>query len=81
MAPEALPPGYRRWVTSASRVAEPCLPVNLEASRYGTFDPDVARKAINWKAGCTERNRGLIEAYARNAEKVSHALFSGLWWS
>lgn len=29
MAPDALPSGYRRWVTNASRVAAPCLPVNL----------------------------------------------------
>ncbi|ORY90918.1 hypothetical protein BCR35DRAFT_261329 [Leucosporidium creatinivorum] len=69
MAPEALPSGYRRWVTSASRVAEPCLPVNLSASRFGTFDPEIARKAKEWKAGCTTRNLGLIEEYARNAEK------------
>lgn len=70
MAPEALPSGYRRWITNASKVAEPCLPVNLEASRYGRFDPDVARKAINWKTGATPRNQLLIEQYASNAEKV-----------
>ena len=29
MAPEALPTGYRRWITNASRVAEPCLPINI----------------------------------------------------
>jgi hypothetical protein len=69
MAPEALPSGYRRWITNASRVAEPCLPVNLSASRTRTFDPAIARKAITWRSGATPRNATLIEAYARSAEK------------
>ncbi|GJN87945.1 hypothetical protein Rhopal_000900-T1 [Rhodotorula paludigena] len=68
MAPEALPSGYRRWITQASRVSEPCLPVNLSAYRSGTFDPAVARKAIEWGRGATDKNRGLIEAYAKRGE-------------
>lgn len=68
MAPEALPPGYLRWVTTASRVAEPCLPVNLSAYRTNTFDPAIARSAITWKSGATPRNASIIEEYARKAE-------------
>ncbi|BGP22311.1 peroxisomal membrane protein 4 [Rhodotorula toruloides] len=68
MAPEALPPGYRRWITQASRVSEPCLPVNLSAYRSGTFDPSVARKTLTWGRGATPKNRVLIELYAKNAE-------------
>ncbi|GAA5862498.1 hypothetical protein JCM8547_002084 [Rhodosporidiobolus lusitaniae] len=70
MAPEALPSGYRRWITNASRVAEPCLPINITTARYGVFDPDVARRAITWEKGpATVRNAGLIEAYARRGEQ------------
>ena len=69
MAPEALPPGYRRFITGASRVAEPCLPVNLSVSRVGTFDPAEARRALEWKGGATPRNASIIELYASNAEK------------
>ncbi|SGY70265.1 BQ5605_C004g03131 [Microbotryum silenes-dioicae] len=68
MSPEALPSGYRRWITQASRVAEPCLPLNLAASRTGRFDPEQARKTITWKSGATPRNALLIEEYARAAE-------------
>ncbi|GAA6000664.1 hypothetical protein JCM10207_004599 [Rhodosporidiobolus poonsookiae] len=69
MAPEALPAGYRRWITQASRVSEPCLPVNLTATRDGVFDPEIARRAATWGRGATERNRALIEAYAQAGEK------------
>ena len=69
MAPEALPPGYRRFVTGASRVAEPCLPVNLSATRHGYFDPAEARKALLWKGGATPHNAALIEQYAAAADK------------
>ncbi|GAA6061716.1 hypothetical protein JCM10212_004948 [Sporobolomyces blumeae] len=69
MAPETLPSGYRRWITNASKVSEPCLPVNLSASRTGVFDPDVARKTLEWGRGATGQNAALIEAYAQNAEK------------
>ncbi|KAL8279225.1 hypothetical protein RQP46_008262 [Phenoliferia psychrophenolica] len=69
MAPEALPPGYRRFITGASRVAEPCLPVNLSVTRYGTFDPSEARRALEWKGGATPQNASIIEQYASNAEK------------
>ena len=69
LAPEALPSGYRRWVTNASRVPEPCLPVNLGASREGKFDPNMARKVINWRKPTTAANATLIEAYASRAEK------------
>ncbi|SCV72374.1 BQ2448_3911 [Microbotryum intermedium] len=69
MSPEALPSGYRRWITQASRVAEPCLPLNLAVSRTGHFDPEQARKTITWKSGATPRNAMLIEDYARAAEK------------
>jgi hypothetical protein len=69
MAPEALPPGYRRFVTGASRVAEPSLPVNLSVTRTGTFDPAIARKSLTWKAGATPHNAALIQAYANNADK------------
>jgi hypothetical protein len=65
MAPEALPSGYRRWITNASKVSPPCLPVNLERSRIGTFDPAIARKGI---AVATLKNKGVIEAYAKAAE-------------
>ncbi|TNY20044.1 hypothetical protein DMC30DRAFT_272138, partial [Rhodotorula diobovata] len=68
MAPEALPAGYRRWITQASRVSEPCLPVNLSASRSGTFDPSVARRALTWGRGATPLNAARIEAYAQRAE-------------
>lgn len=44
MAPEALPAGYRRWVTNASRVAAPCLPVNLAAYRTGQFSTETAKE-------------------------------------
>lgn len=37
MSPESLPRGYRNWITKASRVAEPCLGVNLSAYREGNF--------------------------------------------
>lgn len=70
MAPEALPSGYRRWITNASRVAEPCLPVNLTATRTRTFDPAVARQALTWKSGATPHNALIIQEYARSAEKV-----------
>ncbi|GAA5877652.1 hypothetical protein JCM1840_004967 [Sporobolomyces johnsonii] len=69
MAPEALPSGYRRWITNASRVSEPCLPVNLSAYRNGRFDPEVARKTMEWGRGATGQNAALIEAYAQRAEK------------
>lgn len=69
MAPEALPSGYRRWITHASKVPEPVLPVNLSASRHGTFDPELARKTIYWKSGATPRNAALVESYARAAEQ------------
>lgn len=69
MAPEALPSGYRRWITNASKVSEPCLPVNLSASRTGVFDPSIARKTLEWGRGATGQNAALIEAYAQNAEK------------
>lgn len=69
MAPEALPPGYRRFVTGASRVAEPCLPVNLSATRHGVFDPAEARRALAWKGGATPRNAVLIERYAAAADR------------
>ncbi|BGP37291.1 hypothetical protein JCM10449v2_001196 [Rhodotorula kratochvilovae] len=68
MAPEALPSGYRRWITQASRVSEPCLPVNLSAYRTRSYDPDTARKAITWGRGATARNAALIEAYAQRGE-------------
>ncbi|KPV76961.1 uncharacterized protein RHOBADRAFT_51936 [Rhodotorula graminis WP1] len=68
MAPEALPSGYRRWITQASRVSEPCLPVNLSAYRTGTFDPDTARKALTWGRGATALSAARIEAYAHAAE-------------
>jgi len=70
MAPEALPPGYRNWITNASKVSKPCLPVNLSASRSGTFDPSIARQTLDWGRGATGQNAALIEAYAQNAEKV-----------
>ncbi|GAA5941017.1 hypothetical protein JCM1841_006610 [Sporobolomyces salmonicolor] len=69
MAPEALPSGYRRWITNASRVSEPCLPVNLSAYRNGSFDPEAARKTLEWGRGATGQNAALIEAYAQRAEK------------
>ncbi|GAA5901822.1 uncharacterized protein JCM6883_000407 [Sporobolomyces salmoneus] len=69
MAPEALPSGYRNWITNASKVSLPCLPVNLTASRQGTFDPAMARQALEWGRGATGQNAALIEAYAQNAEK------------
>ncbi|GAA5936909.1 uncharacterized protein JCM15063_000098 [Sporobolomyces koalae] len=69
MAPEALPAGYRRWITNASKVSEPCLPVNLAASRTGTFDPATARKALEWGRGATGQNAALIEAYAKGGEQ------------
>ncbi|GAA6038526.1 hypothetical protein JCM8097_004613 [Rhodosporidiobolus ruineniae] len=69
MAPEALPSGYRRWITQASRVSEPCIPVNLSAHREGRFDPDIARRAITWGRGATKTNKVLIEAYAQRGEK------------
>lgn len=69
LAPEALPSGYRRWVTNASRVPEPVLPVNLGASREGKFDPNLARKVINWRKPTTAKNASLIEAYAARAEQ------------
>ncbi|GAA5854706.1 hypothetical protein JCM3766R1_000625, partial [Sporobolomyces carnicolor] len=69
MAPEALPSGYRNWITNASKVSKPCLPVNLTASRTGTFDPTVARETLEWGRGATGQNAALIEAYAQNAEK------------
>ncbi|GAA5834813.1 hypothetical protein JCM5353_000676 [Sporobolomyces roseus] len=68
MAPEALPSGYRRWITNASKVSEPCLPVNLSASRTGVFDPSIARKTLEWGRGATGQNAALIEAYAQNGE-------------
>ena len=70
MAPEALPSGYRNWITNASKVSKPCLPVNLSASRTGTFDPAVARQTLDWGRGATGQNAALIEAYCQNAEKV-----------
>ncbi|BGP53411.1 hypothetical protein JCM8202v2_000970 [Rhodotorula sphaerocarpa] len=69
LAPEALPSGYRRWITQASRVSEPCLPVNRSTGRTRFFDPDVARQAISWGRGATPKNRTLIEAYAQRGEK------------
>lgn len=50
------------------RVSEPCLPVNLSASRSGTFDPSVARRALTWGRGATPLNAARIEAYAQRAE-------------
>lgn len=51
MAPEALPLGYRRFVTGASRVSEPCLPVNLTTTRFGYFNLEDVEKALTWKGG------------------------------
>ncbi|GAA5884836.1 hypothetical protein JCM6882_007115 [Rhodosporidiobolus microsporus] len=68
MAPEALPSGYRRWITQASRVAEPCLPIQISTSRRGVFDPAIAREAITWGRGATEKNAKWIEEYARRGE-------------
>ncbi|CEQ39308.1 SPOSA6832_00828, partial [Sporobolomyces salmonicolor] len=53
----------------ASRVSEPCLPVNLSAYRNGSFDPEAARKTLEWGRGATGQNAALIEAYAQRAEK------------
>ncbi|KAK4052186.1 hypothetical protein OIV83_002481 [Microbotryomycetes sp. JL201] len=69
LAPEALPSGYRRWITHASKVPEPVLPLNLAASRHHKFEPDLARKTIYWKNGATPRNAALVESYARAAEQ------------
>jgi hypothetical protein len=69
MSPESLPRGYRNWITKASRVAEPCLGVNLSAYREGTFDPEQARKVLSWPIPPTARNASLVEAYASAAEK------------
>lgn len=69
LSPEALPAGYRRWVTNASRVAEPCLPINLTTYRHGTYDPEIARQSLTWKSGATALNSVLIEEYARKGEK------------
>ncbi|GAA5961120.1 hypothetical protein JCM8115_005835 [Rhodotorula mucilaginosa] len=69
MAPEALPAGYRRWITQASRVSEPCLPVNRSTGRSGIFDPEIALKTLTWGRGATPQNRTLIEAYAKRGEK------------
>ncbi|GAA5964486.1 hypothetical protein JCM3765_006302 [Sporobolomyces pararoseus] len=69
MAPEALPSGYRNWITNASKVSKPCLPVNLSASRTRTFDPAIARQTLDWGRGATGQNAALIEAYCQNAEK------------
>lgn len=68
MSPESLPSGYRRFIAGASRVADPCLPINRSTGRYGTFDPNVARQSITWKHGATPRNASLIEQYAQRAE-------------
>ncbi|KAM0751507.1 hypothetical protein T439DRAFT_324689 [Meredithblackwellia eburnea MCA 4105] len=68
MAPDALPPGYRRFITGASRVAEPCLPVNLSTTRHGIFDPSEARKSLFWKGGATPQNTTIIEEYCRKGE-------------
>lgn len=69
MSPESLPKGYRNWITKASKVAEPCLEVNLTAYRTGTFSPDQARKVLAWKVPPTPHNAALVEAYASAAEK------------
>lgn len=71
MAPEALPSGYRRWITNASKVPPAVLPTNLSAQRHGTFDPDVARQVLTNKNGYTSKGKALVEAYAQRAEKVS----------
>ncbi|GAA5973669.1 hypothetical protein JCM11641_005071 [Rhodosporidiobolus odoratus] len=69
MAPETLPSGYRRWILQASRVPEPCLPVHVSAYRTRTFDPNIARQAIDWGRKATDKNRNLIEEYAMRGEK------------
>lgn len=71
MAPEALPGGYRRWITQASRVPPAILPVNLSAQRTRTFDPIIARKVLENKNGFTANNASLVEIYAQAGEKVS----------
>ncbi|KAI5474992.1 peroxisomal membrane protein 4 [Pseudohyphozyma bogoriensis] len=68
MAPDTLAPGYRKFITNASGVCPPCLPVNLSTTRHGEFDPVIARQALTWKKKPTSLNATLIEAYAARGE-------------
>jgi hypothetical protein len=68
MAPESLPPGYLRWVTNASRVPPPVLPINLARYRKTPLPIDAAHKILARK-DVTSGNRWKIERWIGDAEK------------
>ncbi|GAA97764.1 hypothetical protein E5Q_04443 [Mixia osmundae IAM 14324] len=60
MSPESLAPGYRRWITMASRVSPPALPVNLAIERNKPVPTEDLEKLLRWP-GITPKNKAILE--------------------
>lgn len=71
VSPESLPGGYRRWITNASRVPAPVLPINLALHRKTQvpFD-DVVRLANTRKI--TPRNKAALDRFLAEAQRTPY---------